>query len=1004
MKFSPPTSPRLIRAVAAAATIAAAFPSLAQPRPIFRLIDINQTGQSALNLATDRFSFAAAGSSLYFGSWSATEGYELWRSDGTESGTQLVADLAPGPISSAPAQFFPDGDRLFFIAGDQSGITQVFVADPSGLTTLSALTAFGPGLGEPALLAAANGTAYFTFPSGDAMGLYRTSAPAAPPVLLRTFAAGPSGPIFGATDTAIDDRYLYFAADDGTHGRELWRTDGTPSGTALLADIVPGPLGSSPSALALMDGRVLLAAHTPQFGTEPWVYEATGARMVADLETATDAGGAPFGSAPDGFTAINGRIVFAARSMSSDGGRELWATDPGATAGATRLLLDIRLGPSDGLAGRFSPVRIGDALYFTADDGTHGTEIWRTDGTTAGTRLCLDMRPGPPASSPVLVGHMNGQMNGQMNGDLIFQSLSDHAPSVHRLFKFSPAASCDAVTRLCPLPFSDDQATNLTTPRPVAILSNQLLFPAFRHDCGLELFRSAGAPDDAALVKDIRSGTLSSAPGPLTPFGPGVLFGARTEIGVEPWFAAAAPDTAALLIDALPGRASSSPASFVTAPAFALFRAGGQWWSAPAPSPIDPGTAPIVVTPIGVLDPLLSTPPRMAELNGLVIFAGRTAGTGDEPHVSDGRAAATGGTRLLADIVAGPTASSPFGFVRAGPRVYFFAAAAPGSVQLWSTDGTPEQTARLAVLINPAGRRVVNAQVRPVAAGDRIFFIADNGSGDALWTCDGSDDGAYRVAGIAPGPADFNPQTLAPVRSEGGQWRVFFSAYDNAHGQELWVSGGAPLGADTALVKDIAPGPASGAPFSIIADSANNRVFFSSSDGLTGFELWCSDGTDAGTRRITQLSPDPSSGVQSILAVVDSRIYFRLIEQGTGTLFGRLCRADPAPGGNFTVTTILDPAGQPIAPTTAIVPINNRLFFGASDRQLGSELGLLDLCPADFDNSGAVELTDLFAYLRAFFTQYGLDGPWLTSDFTLDQRVGIGDLFEFLAMYFRGCG
>ena len=43
---------------------------------------------------------------------------------------------------------------------------------------------------------------------------------------------------------ALPDDTVLFAADDGVHGRELWRTDGTAAGTAMVADLAPGPTGS----------------------------------------------------------------------------------------------------------------------------------------------------------------------------------------------------------------------------------------------------------------------------------------------------------------------------------------------------------------------------------------------------------------------------------------------------------------------------------------------------------------------------------------------------------------------------------------------------------------------------------------------------------------------------------------------------------------------------------------------------------------------------------------
>ena len=132
---------------------------------------------------------------------------------------------------------------------------------------------------------------------------------------------------------------VYFAANDGAHGRELWSSDGTGPGTHLVQDIFPGSDGS-------------------------WVG---------------------YGS---GLTVAGQTVYFAA----NDGihGYELWASD--ATVPGARLVADIW--PGAGWSGLADFAAMGDTLFFAADDSVHGRELWRSDGSDAGSRLVKDVRPG----------------------------------------------------------------------------------------------------------------------------------------------------------------------------------------------------------------------------------------------------------------------------------------------------------------------------------------------------------------------------------------------------------------------------------------------------------------------------------------------------------------------------------------------------------------------------------------------------------------------------------
>ena len=85
--------------------------------------------------------------------------------------------------------------------------------------------------------------------------------------------------------------------------------------------------------------------------------------------------------------------------------------------------------------------------------------------------------------------------------------------------------------------------------------------------------------------------------------------------------------------------------------------------------------------------------------------------------------------------------------------------------------------------------------------------------------------------------------------------RLVFIADDGVHGNELWASDGTTTG--TYLVKDINPGSGSSFLYGAPPDEPDNlivagdRVFFSATDGTTGFKAWISDGTADGTFQLT---------------------------------------------------------------------------------------------------------------------------------------------------------
>ena len=204
------------------------------------------------------------------------------------------------------------------------------------------------------------------------------------------------------------------------HGDEIWKSDGTEAGTVLVEDLRPGPAGSYPRALTNVAGILYFSAFDLDVGFELFRTDGpAGAVLVKDIRPGQDPSSGPFSSEPGRFTALGDRLFF----FANDGtrGQELWTSD--GTAGGTTLVRDIA--PSDTVQYRETRLAFGDRLYFVADDAAHGVELWSSDGTATGTELVKDIRTDTLASNPSALTNV---------GDLVYFVADDgvHGPELWR--------------------------------------------------------------------------------------------------------------------------------------------------------------------------------------------------------------------------------------------------------------------------------------------------------------------------------------------------------------------------------------------------------------------------------------------------------------------------------------------------------------------------------------------------------------------------------------------
>ncbi|MEX0332626.1 MAG: DUF5050 domain-containing protein [Puniceicoccaceae bacterium] len=337
---------------------------------------------------------------LYFVAYDTVSGSELWRTDGET--TELAEDIISGPSSSSPYLLtrFNDGskDWLYFTAYSGFLGYELFQTDGNNRTLYNLNS--GSGDSFPSLYTVLNdGTKdWLYFRARDAtLGyqLWRTDGQSSPvPVTNLNAANGGMSP----TDlTVFDDgaqTWLYFKGTGSIDiGTQLWRTNGTdlelvtdPSSGNAISD-----LDSNPSFMTPFDGYLYFRANNGQFNQ---LYRTDG-RTVELFDEINPAGS----SDPREFKAFDGWLYFSATN--DEVGEEVWRTNGTVTELITPIgrVGGINPGDGDSSNGEKRDFAVsGEWLYFAADDGTNGKELWRTNGTT--TEL-ISIATDPAALIPV---------------------------------------------------------------------------------------------------------------------------------------------------------------------------------------------------------------------------------------------------------------------------------------------------------------------------------------------------------------------------------------------------------------------------------------------------------------------------------------------------------------------------------------------------------------------------------------------------------------------------
>ena len=256
----------------------------------------------------------------------------------------------------------------------------------------------------------------------------------------------------------------------------------------LVKDInlrhTPSPSYGNPGVV--MNGISYFAADDGVDGNQLWRSDGTaaGTYMLTDVNSS----GEYRGINPGDLIVVNQTLFFTATNEGIVHGEpvdtQLWKTD-GTTAG-TVMLTDTN--SSGGGIGPQELFDVNGTLYFAANDGAHGTELWESDGTAAGTMMVKDINPGIYGSYP------SNFLNA--SGTLYFTATD----RIHKtqLWKSDGTAAGTVMVQVVP-----DPPTYGSSPSDLLTINGTIYFTANDGIDGIQLWKSDGTANGTVALKTL---------------------------------------------------------------------------------------------------------------------------------------------------------------------------------------------------------------------------------------------------------------------------------------------------------------------------------------------------------------------------------------------------------------------------------------------------------------------------------------------------------------------
>lgn len=354
----------------------------------------------------------------------------------------------------------------------------------------------------------------------------------------------------------------------------------------------------------------------------------------------------------------------------------------------------------------------------------------------------------------------------------------------------------------------------------------------------------------------------------------------------------------------------------------------------------------------------------MAEYDEKLYFKLKTPDKGTELWVTDGT---EGNTTLLKDINPGDEDANPYSLTVFQNKMYFVANSPQIGSELWVTDGTSSGT----LLVKDINTSFFGpSDIDAIITGPNAFYFwarKSNGEGKELWKSDGTADGTVQLKEIGPGTASGQPEYVYLSNSAWLNDKLLFIANDGVVGAELWITDGTEE--NTQLLVDVNPGSAN-SDIEFLT-TWNDKVYFRAKTASNGHELWVTDGTSTGTQLLKDINPGTGDGLYFF------KVHFTLhndkmyVEANNGVSGRELWITDGTASGTQMLFDI-NPGASGSIPSHFQV-MGNDLYFFAETQTSGRELFKLPLTTSSTQHSIAQLPLRLYPTLSsdgAFYFDY----------------------------------